>query len=1674
MARKVSTQPVRQVWVRISLFLITYSFTFLFGFAQNPIVTENNLTGNPPSEWDITGAGDLDIQGFATDISVNKGQIIRFKISSVADFSIRIYRLGYYQGNGARLIADLGSFTGQSQAVPAADPVTGLVDCGQWIESASWAVPSTAVSGIYIAKLTRTDNGGASHITFVVRDDASTSDIYFKTSDATWQAYNVFGGNSLYVGTTGFPSGHATKVSYNRPFLTRNGGGGGGAAEDWLFNAEYPMLRWLERNGYDLSYTTDIDADRSGNLIQNHDILLSVGHDEYWSADERANVEAARNAGIHLAFFSGNEVYWKTRWENSAYGTNPSYRTLVCYKEGTDGENSCGGKCDPEPNIWTGLWRDGCSEAADGCNPENALTGQISWVGSTGTIQVPDTYKDLRFWRNTSIASLGAGQTATLTSGTLGYEWNPEQLQYAATYPAGRILLSKTDLSGETHHLSLYRHTSGALVFGAGTVQWSWGLDANHDRGSAAASADMQQATVNLLADMGVQPATLQAGLVAATASTDVQAPISVITNPTDGTNLDNGVTVAITGTASDTGGGVVAGVEVSIDGGNTWQVATGSTNWTFNWTPSSNGPVTIQSRAFDDSGNIETPANGQANTIAITVVTGQINCPCTIWNPTTVPTTITENDPAAVELGVRFSTSVAGFITGIRFYKGPANTGIHIGNLWTSTGTNLATATFTAETASGWQEVFFSAPVSVSANTTYIASYHTTTGNYSVDENFFASGVNTPPLRALANGEDGANGVYIYSATSAFPSQTYNASNYWVDVVFETNTGPDEIPPVVLANAPAGGSAGVSVSTSVSATFNEPIDPTTINTTSFELLDGVTPVTATVSYNSASRMATLTPSADLSYSTTYTARLAGGATDPRIKDSAGNALATDFTWTFTTGGPPPPPPSEGPGGPILVISAAANPFSRYPVEILRAEGFNEFTAEDISLVTPVMLTNYDVVILGDIPLGSGDVTNLTNWVTAGGTLIALRPDPQLATLLGLTATAGTLADQYLLVNNATGPGTGIVNETIQFHGTADLYTLNGASSLAMLYSDATTPTGNPAVTTIDVGSNGGKAVAFTYDLARSIVYTRQGNPAWAGQERDGQSGPIRANDMFYGNATFDPQVDWVDLNKVMIPQADEQQRLLANIITLSNLHRKPLPRFWYLPSSFKAAVVMTGDDHGVGLTSSFFNQFLTLSPSNTPQAVSDWVAVRGTSYIYPGTPITDAAAAAFDAQGFEIAIHLNTSCADWTASSLQSNFTTQLGQLAAQLPSIPPSTTHRTHCIAWSDWATQPVVEIANGIRLDANYYFWPPNWIQDRPGMFTGSGIPMRFAETDGTLIDCYQLTTQMTDESGQNIPVHIASLLDKAVGSEGYYGVFCANMHTDRSSSLTLATDIINAAKARNVPVVSARQMLSWLDGRNGSSFQSLTWNANTLNFTVQVGSGANNLQGMLPYNAAVGQLVSLTVDGTPVAFSTETIKGIDYAFFPANLGNYAATYGVDVAPPVISNITATPNPDGTATISWTTDEPANSRVDYDVTSDPLSLNQSTTPFVTSHSMTLSGLLAGMTYYYRVTSEDAASNSTTAPVSPATLSFTMPPGPCAEDETAADFNLGTVDANTLVTLEGGGAVALNPTLSEEFSGTAVPTEWTAGIWNPGGTTTVSNGLITVNWRACCYKYK
>ena len=430
-----------------------------------------------------------------------------------------------------------------------------------------------------------------------------------------------------------------------------------------------------------------------------------------------------------------------------------------------------------------------------------------------------------------------------------------------------------------THHMTLYRAPSGALVFGAGTINYAYALDADHDVNLGAVDPAVQQATINLLADMGAQPSSLMAGMVAASQTTDTTPPVVTITSPNSST-LANGQSVTVTGTATDVGG-QVAGVEVSTDGGTRWHQATGTTSWTYTGVVHGLGAGVVQVRASDDSANVSPPVQLGATT----------SCPCSILG-SMVPSVVDSGDGSPVELGMRFTASVSGFVTGVRFYKSTPNTGTHVGTLWTASGTQLATGTFTNETSSGWQTLTFSSPVSVTAGTTYVVSYYAPVGHYSVGtgaapDSFWYHDKVSGPLRAFAADPTVGNGVY--AAGHGFPTQTYNGTNYYVDIQF---TNVDTFPPTVTAMSPLAGSGSNPTSVTPSATFSKAVDPASVVMSVTP--SGGAPVAGSVSYDVASMTATFTPSSALANATGYTVSVSA-------TDTSGNAMASPVTWTFWT-----------------------------------------------------------------------------------------------------------------------------------------------------------------------------------------------------------------------------------------------------------------------------------------------------------------------------------------------------------------------------------------------------------------------------------------------------------------------------------------------------------------------------------------------------------------------------------------------------------------------------------------------------------------------------------------------------------------------------------------------------------------------------------------------------
>ena len=575
---------------------------------------------------------------------------------------------------------------------------------------------------------------------------------------------------------------------------------------------------------------------------------MSVGHDEYWSAEQRSNVEAARDAGVNLAFLSGNEMYWQFRWESSIDGNGTPYKTMVAYKE-------TWANADTDPGNTTGTWRDPQWGAG---LPENNVTGTMFTVDSyrLDTIQIPYDLSNFRFWSNTEVANIQPGQVYSLVPNLLGYEWDSDVDN--SFRPAGLIPLSSTTLDVNTllldngittgpgtatHSLTLYRAPSGALVFGAGTVYWSWGLDSHHDNEATPTDPNVQQAMVNLFADMGIQPQTLMQSLVVAAQSTDHIAPTSVITSPTTSGSYTAAQPITITGTATDAGGGLVAVVEVSTNGGTTWHRATGYENWSYTFVPITGGTYDIRSRAVDDNVNMEAPQQGTVITVAPAPTVS-------LFSPSSTPAILTDSDINAVNLGVRFSSSQSGTIVGLRYYKSVGDGGTHVGSLWSSTGTLLGTATFTQETNSGWQTITFANPISISAGTTYVASYHSN-GYYANSSDYFTTTYTSGPLTV-----NSANGYYSYGLANAFPTTASNGVNYWIDVIFSSANTVNE-PPVGYNDDGFTAVQNTPITFSAATLLANDIDPNG----DILSISGVGAATGgTVSFNSQTNVITFTP----------------------------------------------------------------------------------------------------------------------------------------------------------------------------------------------------------------------------------------------------------------------------------------------------------------------------------------------------------------------------------------------------------------------------------------------------------------------------------------------------------------------------------------------------------------------------------------------------------------------------------------------------------------------------------------------------------------------------------------------------------------------------------------------------------------------------------------------
>ncbi|MBF9232328.1 Ig-like domain-containing protein [Microvirga alba] len=687
---------------------------------------------------------------------------------------------------------------------------------------------------------------------------------------------------------------------------------------------------------------------------------------------------------------------------------------------------------------------------------------------------------------------------------------------------------------------------------------------------------------------------------------------------------------------------------------------------------------------------------------------------------------------------------------------------------------------------------------------------------------------------------------------------------------------------PVVVTVTPPDAADGVYPDASLAVSFSQPMSAETVNGRTLTLRDSDgTFIPADISYDAKHRIARVAPKSPLRAGVSYELMV---GEDPELRPVSALRLPLAEARKARFKIAQAPESTEGVRAPILIVTDESTPQGAYYGEILRAEGFNLFSVVDLNRLTPEQLVLADIVILAVVSVSGGMAARLEEWVRAGGNLITMAPTGELLPLLGLADAGPPVPNGYLLADAESKSSRGITRETLQIHVPASRFILRDGISVAHLFETATRPLASPAISLRKLGR--GHAAAFAYDLARSIIRTRQGNPEWINQERDGLP-PRRTNDLFYP--------DHLDMTKVGIPQADEQQRLLANLILVMNGERRPLPRFWYLPSGRRAAIIMAGDDHATKRgTITAFEKLKAESPPGC--RLDAWECYRATSYVDVGTRVTPARVKQFTTAGFEVGIHTETGCKDQDNTWVGLALSQQVNDYGTRRLGIEKQQTHRMHCVIWNGWVDTAKSERAHGIRLSLNYYYWPGSWVLGRPGFMTGSGFPMRFADTDGTALDIYHATTHMVNENGINHASGVRFLIDRALGPEQFFGAFGTHYdYTDR-----FFDTLLSVAKETGVALVSAEQMLRWLEGRDSSRFDQIAWSDHTLTFRVEVAAGAESIVAMLPRSTSGMGMASIECDDKPVSYRLETIKGLEYALFPVRSGNCRAIYQDGVPP------------------------------------------------------------------------------------------------------------------------------------------------------------------------------
>jgi len=586
---------------------------------------------------------------------------------------------------------------------------------------------------------------------------------------------------------------------------------------------------------------------------------------------------------------------------------------------------------------------------------------------------------------------------------------------------------------------------------------------------------------------------------------------------------------------------------------------------------------------------------------------------------------------------------------------------------------------------------------------------------------------------------------------------------------------------------------------------------------------------------------------------------------------------------------------------PVLIVATNTG-FGTYTGEILKAEGYNEFQMDSLAdaKISLKYLRKFDLIILTESSLIPAQKLMFTTFVKGGGNLIAFKPDKKLSEVFGIIYEGGSFRNAYLSVNANSDIGNGITTETIQLHVDADKFKLNGGMDLADFFLDATNTSGLPGLVFNNYGK--GHTIAVLYNLPENIVYTRQGNCQYAGQEKDGING-LRPMDLFTDG--------WVDTSKSTINQADEQMVLLSHCIEKMNTYTSPLPHLWYFPDTLKCLVTLTNDGESRS-DIDFEPQFRDI----------DSMGAKMSIYILDINKVSKEWVDKWTAKGHEIAGHPDdvkeAGNPDW--NNMNNAIRMKKNEIAGKYGL--PMRTNVNHWFVWCgrnadgkpDFAAEARLEEKNGIELDINYaqydlksnqaehFLGPPGTNQ---GNFTGSGLLMKFADARGKIINVYQHLNAVYDQEyneshdPEGFYNCFRGLMDRSLHSE-VYSFISVKSHNDEYyfSRIPLMKMLAYASK-NGVPVWTALKLLDFIKMRDEATFTDISWSDNRLSFNLNSSlKHSNGLTFMVPFKYRDKRITGVTRNGKDATFIIRSVKGSDYAFITVEPGaNYSilVTYG-----------------------------------------------------------------------------------------------------------------------------------------------------------------------------------